>query len=106
MHDTSVTKVSSAASPKGKMGQKYLASGVTLAMRLWDTEAPGEAKPSTRRDYETVGYVVKGRAKQYEQYGNYVPPCCRAATTRSFRSTSRTRCGLCTCRPMPNPSGL
>jgi quercetin dioxygenase-like cupin family protein len=63
MHDTSVTKVSSAASPKGKLGQKYLASGVTLAMRLWEAEAPGEAKPDTRRDYETVGYVIKGRAE-------------------------------------------
>jgi quercetin dioxygenase-like cupin family protein len=63
MHDTSVTKVCSAASPKGRMGQKYLASGTTVAMRLWEEEAPGAAKPSTRRDYETVGYVIKGRAE-------------------------------------------
>jgi quercetin dioxygenase-like cupin family protein len=63
MHDTSVTKVSSAASPKGAMGQKYLASGVTLAMRLWEEEPQGEAKPNTRRDYETIGYVLKGRAE-------------------------------------------
>jgi quercetin dioxygenase-like cupin family protein len=63
MGDTSVTKVSSAASPKGNMGQKYLASGITVAMRLWEAETPGEPKPSTRRDYETVGYVIKGRAE-------------------------------------------
>jgi quercetin dioxygenase-like cupin family protein len=32
-------------------------------MRLWRDEAPGEAKPVTRRDYETVGYVIGGRAE-------------------------------------------
>jgi quercetin dioxygenase-like cupin family protein len=44
------------------MGQKYLATGKSLAMRLWD-ERPGEAKAPTRRDYETVGFVLKGRAE-------------------------------------------
>ena len=34
MGDTSVTKVSSAHSPKGAMGQKYLASGKAVSMRL------------------------------------------------------------------------
>jgi len=62
MRDTSVQKVSSAHSPKGKLGQKYLASGVTLSMRLWE-EGPGEAKPETERGYETVGYVIAGRAE-------------------------------------------
>jgi quercetin dioxygenase-like cupin family protein len=61
--DTSVTKVNSAFSPHGDMGQKYLASGIHVAMRLWDGEQPGDAKPATRRDYETVGYVIKGRAE-------------------------------------------
>jgi quercetin dioxygenase-like cupin family protein len=61
--NTSVTKVSSAASPKGEMGQKYLASGTTTAMRLWEDEQPGEAKEVAARDYETVGYVIKGRAE-------------------------------------------
>jgi len=63
MGDTSVTKVSSAHSPKGAMGQKYLASGIHIAMRLWEAEPPGDAKPSTQRDYETVGYVISGRAE-------------------------------------------
>ena len=62
MNDTSVTKVSSEFSPRGTMGQKYLASGVHLAMRLWD-EQPGEAKRPSRREYETVGYVLRGRAE-------------------------------------------
>jgi quercetin dioxygenase-like cupin family protein len=63
MTDTSVKKVSSHYSPKGEMGQKYLASGKTLSMRLWDKEQPAEAKPHTQRDYETVGYVLEGRAE-------------------------------------------
>lgn len=66
MSDTSVTKVSSAHSPRGAMGQKYLASGVHLAMRLWD-EQPGEAKPLSRREYETVGYVLRGRAELHQE---------------------------------------
>jgi len=63
MSDTSVTKIDARFSPKGKMGQKYLAAGVTLSMRLWEDEAPGEPKPAARRDYETVGYVIGGRAE-------------------------------------------
>jgi quercetin dioxygenase-like cupin family protein len=64
MSDTTVTKVDSRHSPRGTMGQKYLASGVHVAMRLWNEE-PGEAaqKPESRRDYETVGYVIAGRAE-------------------------------------------
>ena len=63
MKDTSVTKVRSHFSPTGKMGQRYLASGVHVAMRLWEKEPPGEPKPSTARDYETVGYVIEGSAE-------------------------------------------
>ena len=63
MSDTSVKKVDSTHSPKGKLGQKYLASGKTVAMRLWENEQPSEDKPPTSRDYETVGYVIKGRAE-------------------------------------------
>ena len=45
------------------MGQKYLASGVHVSMRLWENEQPGESKPETAREYETVGYVIDGRAE-------------------------------------------
>jgi len=62
MRDTTVKKVSSGHSPKGEMGQKYLVSGVAVAMRLWQEE-PGESKPETQRDYETVGYVIAGKAE-------------------------------------------
>jgi len=63
--NTSVTKVSSGSSPRGEMGQRYLASGITLAMRLWEAEQPsgGGEKEPTARDYETVGYVIAGRAE-------------------------------------------
>jgi len=62
MSDTTATKVDSTYSPRGKMGQKYLASSVHVGMRLWEDEPPGE-KAATRRDYETVGYVIRGRAE-------------------------------------------
>jgi quercetin dioxygenase-like cupin family protein len=63
MGDTSVTKIQSKHSPRGEMGQKYLASGVHIAMRLWEDEQPGTPKPPATRDYETVGYVIAGRAE-------------------------------------------
>jgi quercetin dioxygenase-like cupin family protein len=61
--NTSVIKVQSKYSPSGEMGQKYLASGVSMAMRLWENEQPGPAKPAAVRAYETVGYVIAGRAE-------------------------------------------
>jgi quercetin dioxygenase-like cupin family protein len=63
MVDTTVKKVSSRSSPSGELGQKYLASGVRVSMRLWEDILPGEPKPPTTRDYETVGFVIKGRAE-------------------------------------------
>ena len=65
MGDTTVIKVDSSKSPHGELGQKYLASGKSLAMRLWEDEQPDEAKEkeNVKRDYETVGYVIKGRAE-------------------------------------------
>jgi quercetin dioxygenase-like cupin family protein len=63
MGDTSVTKVESKHSPRGEQGQKYLAAGVHVAMRLWEDEQPGEPEPAAARDYETVGYVIGGRAE-------------------------------------------
>ena len=61
--DKSVKKVSSGHSPRGEMGQKYLAAGKAVSMRLWHGEEPGEPKPEAAREYETVGYVVEGRAE-------------------------------------------
>lgn len=63
MGDTTVTKVDSNNSPQGEMGQKYLASGKSISMRLWENEQPTDDKEARTRDYETVGYVLKGRAE-------------------------------------------
>jgi len=63
MADKSVTKVNAVHSPHGAMGQKYLATGVHLGMRLWENAQPGAAEAATQRAYETVGYVITGRAE-------------------------------------------
>jgi quercetin dioxygenase-like cupin family protein len=66
MSDTTVTKIDSRHSPHGAQGQKYLASGVNVALRLWEQEEPAEGeaeKSESRREYETVGYVIEGRAE-------------------------------------------
>lgn len=68
MTDTTVKKIHSQDSPRGSMGQTYLAAGKSLSLRLWDSEAGGNKeplgdKPPRRRDYETVGYVIEGRAE-------------------------------------------
>ena len=44
------------------MGQKYLAAGENVSLRLWQEE-PTEPKPEQARPYETVGYVIEGHAE-------------------------------------------
>ena len=63
MADTSIIKINSRLSPRGGKGQKYLATGISMAMRLWDEEGPAEPRDPSRRDYETIGFVIKGRAE-------------------------------------------
>lgn len=63
MRDTTVTKIDSANSPKGENGEKYLASGKTISMRMWENEQPTDDKAEVARPYETVGYVISGRAE-------------------------------------------
>ena len=55
-------KVSSQFSQRGEKGQKYLASGIHVSMRLWECLPPAPPTSLTQRDYETVGYVIRGRA--------------------------------------------
>jgi mannose-6-phosphate isomerase-like protein (cupin superfamily) len=65
-HDSSIVKLESAHAPRGPMGERYLASGIRVSMRMWDAEQPtteSEAQINeTERNYEVVGYVVSGRA--------------------------------------------
>lgn len=64
MADNDATAVVQASSaPKGPEGQTYLAKGRTLSMRLWNGEPSGTTKDLVRRDYETVGYAIEGRAE-------------------------------------------
>lgn len=67
MADTTISKIDSRHSPRGAMGQKYLASGTRLGMRLWENEQPAEPKPAAVRAYETVGYVISGRAELHSE---------------------------------------
>ena len=62
MTDTN-SKVDSRTARRGPDGQIYLAAGTSTSMRMWRDEAPGDAKPASTRDYETVGFVVRGRAE-------------------------------------------
>jgi quercetin dioxygenase-like cupin family protein len=66
MSDKTVHKVQSRHSPRGDMGQIYLASGKSASMRLWQ-EPAGERKADSRRAYETLGYVIAGRAELYTE---------------------------------------
>ena len=64
MGDKSITKVGAATAPRGPMGQKYLASGIRLSMRIWERESPDtQPKAETAANYETAGYVIAGRAE-------------------------------------------
>ena len=63
MADTTVTKVSSTYSPKGDHGQTYLASGKSVALRLWREPRREHTNGTSRRDYETAGYVISGHAE-------------------------------------------
>ncbi|HLL52736.1 MAG TPA: cupin domain-containing protein [Myxococcaceae bacterium] len=65
MATTSVTetKVNAKSSSLGEHGEKFLACGSHIGMRLWEDEQPGEPKEPSQRDYETVGFVLKGRAE-------------------------------------------
>jgi len=62
MGDSTVMKVESEHSPTGKLGQKYLATGKSIAMRLWDETGNSQKEQNVARDYETVGFVLEGNA--------------------------------------------
>ncbi|AWN44678.1 cupin domain-containing protein [Methylobacterium durans] len=57
------TKVSSRNAPEGAHGEVSLARGERLSMRMWRDEPPTDDKPAASRPYETVGFVVSGRAE-------------------------------------------
>lgn len=58
-----ITKTSSRSASEGPHGEIALAGGHAVAMRMWREEPPTSDKPSAARPYETVGYVISGRAE-------------------------------------------
>ncbi|GJE17890.1 cupin domain-containing protein [Methylobacterium marchantiae] len=56
-------KVSSKTAREGAHGEISLTKGEKVALRMWRQEPPTEDKPSASRPYETVGYVISGRAE-------------------------------------------
>src|SRR5258705_6187339 len=44
-----------------------LTSRVGVGMRLWRDRPPGPPVPEVARDYETVGYVISGRAELHSE---------------------------------------
>jgi quercetin dioxygenase-like cupin family protein len=58
---TIVSMDSTTATP-GADGEIALASGAQMGMRMWRDEQP-HAKEPHRSPYETLGYVVSGRAE-------------------------------------------
>jgi mannose-6-phosphate isomerase-like protein (cupin superfamily) len=61
--DRTVKKIDSRTSPSGAMGQKYLVSGTRVALRLWEHADRTKDRAMHSRPYETVGYVLEGRAR-------------------------------------------
>lgn len=62
MTDITASKIPITQSPEGMMGQRYLVTGDKIGLRLWENEAPNPEKQQSMRDYETVGFVLKGHA--------------------------------------------
>ena len=63
MSEKNVDKVNVEQASRGQMRQRYLASSELVSMRLWDGEEPDEPKPEVAHPYETVGYILEGRAE-------------------------------------------
>lgn len=57
----SAPTVSADAAPAGPDGEKLLAAGEKVALRLWD-EGPATGKSPHANAYETVGYAIEGEA--------------------------------------------
>lgn len=49
--------------PEGEDVKEILATGENVGLRIWRNEEPGADKETHSSPYETVGYVLKGRAE-------------------------------------------
>ena len=66
MADSTIKKIDGTHSPT-EGAEKFLASGSTLSMRMWEDEQPNDNKPEVSRPYQTVGYVIKGKAELHSE---------------------------------------
>lgn len=66
MGDTTIKKLDTSHSPK-EGSEKFLVSGTHISMRMWENEPPTKDKPEVSRPYETVGYVLKGKAELHSE---------------------------------------
>ena len=57
-----ISKISTSHAKTGPHGDLLLAGGAHMSMRLWKDELPQD-KAAHRSDYETLGYVISGRAE-------------------------------------------
>ena len=57
-----ISKIGAGEAKTGPDGDLLLAGGANMSMRLWKNEAPQEKAPH-RSAYETLGYVIAGRAE-------------------------------------------
>lgn len=48
---------------RGEEGEKLLVNGRRMALRLWEREPAGTAKPEHSNPYEYVAYVLEGRLR-------------------------------------------
>ena len=94
MAETSITKVNAKSSPKGSMGQKYLAAGIGMAMRLWETNNQARKNPQASatmkrsamslKDGPSCTWVSNSCCWNRETHG-----WCRAAQITAIESWSR-----------------
>ncbi len=57
-----ISKISTSHAKTGPDGDLLLAGGAHMSMRLWKEEHPQD-KEAHRSNYETLGYVISGRAE-------------------------------------------
>ena len=63
MSTTKVKTVNSSNPQTNSVTQNYLITEKNIPMRFWENAQPAEPKPEAAREYETVGYVIEGKAE-------------------------------------------
>ncbi|PWN06467.1 cupin domain-containing protein [Rhodohalobacter mucosus] len=56
-------EISEGKLPKSDSAKEILSTGENLGLRIWRDEEPNTDKEPHKTEYETVGYVLKGKAE-------------------------------------------